>query len=287
MKNRFITLLTILTFWCHATNVKAQEMIDVGERHEMYSAILKEKRTYYLYIPQEVKERKEKFAVVYVLDGENFYLPVVGMTKIFTNSKMSTLLPCVVVGIVSEDRTRDFTFVASNVNRAGKKDETVRAQGGGALAFMDFMGKELMPEIVGILKDSAAYSVLMGHSYAALLTYTACMYEIPGIKNYICVDPSFWWADGEIMKLTQQQMDKHQWQDVNLYLGHGSYPRTDQVLTQPHWVDYFQHRMASQLEKRGIRLFSRMFEEESHGTVAIPGFYDGLKKLFVKPLPKD
>ena len=36
------------------------------------------------------------------------------------------------------------------------------------------------------------------------------------------------------------------------------------------------------MEKRHLRVVSKKFPEETHGTVALPGFYDGLKTLFFR-----
>ena len=52
-------------------------------------------------------EKEESYPVLYLLDGDSFFHSVVGFTRLFSTSKVSSLPPCIVVAVLNTDRTRD------------------------------------------------------------------------------------------------------------------------------------------------------------------------------------
>ena len=66
----------------------------------------------------------------------------------------------------------------------------------------------------------------------------------------------------------------------SLYIGVASQKRTDRVNIHLNEVNYLLSEVLPQ--STNLRFFSKSFPEESHGTIAIPGMYDGIKQLFGK-----
>lgn len=72
---------------------------------------------------------------------------VVGFTRFFASSRVSSLPPCVVVAVLNTDRTRDFTPTSSAARRDGSIQPGDTPKGGGMKAFYRFLTEELRPEI--------------------------------------------------------------------------------------------------------------------------------------------
>lgn len=276
-----LTLLSLSTVYRISAQT-ASDHVYTDKQDSIYSDILNEYRSYILHIPKTLQQKDIPFCIVYLLDGELYHTSVVGMTQLFSHSKVSGLPPTVVVGIISKNRTNDFTPTASRVARDGQPTLFAHAKGGGANRFLHFLQDELMPHIAKQI-GTPAFSILMGHSYAGLFTYYASLQPIDGIDYYISIDPSFWWDNGSIMQMPPQWEYKKQ---IHLYTGFATQPRTDQMLTQPRWVDTFLSEKLPRLRRNMNTVESHRFDHEIHGTVAVPGFYDGIKTLFGKPIPR-
>ena len=115
---------------------QGQETISIGERHTLFSRLLNEERAYWVYQPEKRPgETERNYPVLYLLDGDSFFHTVVGFTRFFSSSRVSSLPPCVVVAVLNTDRTRDLTPTPS----AARRDGTVRSgdepKGGGAEQF--------------------------------------------------------------------------------------------------------------------------------------------------------
>lgn len=262
--------------------VAAQRVDFTDTLCSFHSQVLGEDRSYRLFVPASVKQSHGQFSILYLLDGERYFPAVGNMVELLHGSKISSLPPCVVVGLVSKDRTRDFTPWPSSAQRDGSDAGTDHLQGGGASVFARFMEDELMAQVehqVGI----PAQRMLMGHSYAALFTLYACTRGLRGVDTFMAVDPSLWWAKGEILKSMQETSHTVvNQQPVHLYVGFGTQPRTDQPLTQPQWVKKMEETVFPLLKAKGMEVIWREFPEENHGTIALPGFFDALKQCFYK-----
>lgn len=89
---------------------QGQETISIGERHTLFSRLLNEERAYWVYQPEKRPgETERNYPVLYLLDGDSFFHTVVGFTRFFSSSRVSSLPPCVVVAVLNTDRTRDLT----------------------------------------------------------------------------------------------------------------------------------------------------------------------------------
>lgn len=109
MKSLYIVLLITIA-WTSSLPVQGQDSINIGTRHSLFSNILNEERMYWIYEPEKQPGEEEKdYPVLYLLDGDVFFHSVVGFTRFFASSRVSSLPPCVVVAVLNTDRTRDFT----------------------------------------------------------------------------------------------------------------------------------------------------------------------------------
>lgn len=257
---------------------KAQEAISIGTRHTLSSHILEEEREYWVYVPEN-QSPEQKYPVLYLLDGDSFFHSVVGFTRLFSTSKVSSLSPCIVVAVLNTDRTRDFTPTCSAARRDGTVHPDDKPDGGGAEAFYRFLTEELRPVIEKELPVSGQ-NLLVGHSYAGLFTLNVLLTHPDAFNSYIAVDPSLWWDRGYLLKQIKRNTNKLDFSGKQLYVAFATQSRLDRKLIHFPLVDDFMETVIPLMEQQYLRVHSRKFPEEAHGTVALPGFYDGLKNLF-------
>lgn len=256
----------------------------LGESHRIHSGFLAEEREYWMRIPTAFAGEKppESVTVIYVLDGEKLFATTTALTSFLEGSRLSSLGPAVVVGVVSGDRTQDFTPTASNARRDGTVDENAKEVGGGAESFYHFLTTELRASVESHLPQNTrvARRVLIGHSYAGLFTLHVLLWHPNAFDGYATIDPSVWWDRGALVARAVKAGARTVEQPApELYVAFAAQTRPE---TRYHLAraDDLRAKAFPVLNEQGVRTSIRFFHEEVHGTIAPPGIFDALKKLF-------
>src|SRR5665213_1730806 len=112
MKLFFFTLLFIGVASAGAQTVKDNHII-LGNIDSVKSKILNETRKVWVYVPASYNSKaphKQRYPVVYLLDGDDHFPSVVGMIQQLSEVNGNSICPdMIVVGITNTDRTRDLT----------------------------------------------------------------------------------------------------------------------------------------------------------------------------------
>ncbi len=165
MTNRLKIVLTIgLIFFFHQfvngqANPHTQFLQKVGALDSVYSKVLKEYRKFYVQLPAYYNaNKKEKYPVVFILDGE-VLLPTVNNVQNFYSGGFTPDM--VLIGISNaNNRTRDLT-----ISKIDPKNEDQ----GEAANFSIFLETELIPFIESKYPVTN-FRTLIGHSYGGLFT---------------------------------------------------------------------------------------------------------------------
>lgn len=262
-------------------SLRSQEDICIGSKHTLYSNHLQEEQSYWIHLPQDYeKDTTQTYQVIYLLDGKSFFHSLVGITKALASGKGRHLPPSIIVGVLSTDRTRDLTPTASAAGRDGKIAPGASAKGGGGETFGRFLTAELRSVIDSTYRTSGQ-NMLIGHSYGGLFTLHAFFYHTEQFDIYLALDPSLWWDQGKLAGKAVELVQKKDFKGKKLYIGVATQKRTDRV-GDIHLgrVDYLLDEVLPQAEN--VQFFSKSFPEENHGTIPVPGMYDGIKQLFRK-----
>ena len=215
------------------------------------------------------------------MDGDSFFHTVVGFTRFFSSSRVSSLPPCIVVAVLNTDRTRDLTPTPS----AARRDGTVRSgdepKGGGAEQFYRFLVEELRPAIEKEF-PVGGQNMLVGHSFAGLFALHVLWNHPESFDTYMALDPSLWWDQGVFLKQAGTRGDKTVFDGKQLYVAFATRPRTERNLIHFPLTDTFLDTVIPEMERCNLRVVSKKFPEETHGTIALPAIYDGLKCLFAR-----
>src|SRR5688500_5229246 len=92
---------------------KKDQDIKIGKKHFLRSEILKEKRPYWVFLPNSYDEvnKKHRYPVLYLLDGDSYFQPAIGTVQYMSNGPGGNcqIPEMIIVAIPNTNRTRDLT----------------------------------------------------------------------------------------------------------------------------------------------------------------------------------
>jgi hypothetical protein len=174
-------------------------------------------------LPQNYSPETQKYAAIYVLDGEeNFNFVAEKCNSISSDFATSNVL---VVSIgYGNDRAIDYTPVEGGGGAVNG--------GGGAEKFMLFIKNELIPEMENEFgADSLRINrTILGHSFGGLCGSYAFTNYNTVFGNYILLSPSLWYADEIVFKLEKENRNINKENHQLVFLGMGEMENTGQML---------------------------------------------------------
>jgi len=129
-----LVLLTFI-FFTLGINAQSNNQILLGAIDSIDSKILKEERKIWVYVPdantEGIQFAKEKYPVVYLLDGDSHFFSVAGMIRQLSSANGNTICPkMIVVGIPNTNRTRDLTPTKGTAHPYVTSDMIAESGGG-------------------------------------------------------------------------------------------------------------------------------------------------------------
>ncbi len=274
-------------------NIYSQTSIDIGNRYSMYSAVLEEERPYWVYLPPSYnnKEYAEiKYTVIYLLDGDMNFHTLVAIQKSFTNGMYNYMPECIIVGIPNTERSRDLTPSKSFIVRDGKK---MHLNSGGSDKFTAFLTKELRKKIDSVYRTDP-YNILIGHSFGGLFAIHTLIHSPQSFNAYIALDPSLWWDNKKTLEESKRILTNSNLKGKSLFVAMANDAhRTEDKLKHAQTIEEFITTVLPSFPQNKLIWSSKFYESEDHGTILIPGIYDGLRSLFngitlpVKEVPQN
>lgn len=263
-----------LIFFFLFTTAKSQNIdnISIGTVDKIYSKILKEERTLFIYNPaQNNKTNQQRFPVLYLLDGEVHFYATVGMIK-----QMSGVWgDMIVVGITNSDRNRDLTPAINN-SKGGEN-------------FMNFIKEQLIPHIDSTY-PTAPYRIFSGHSLGGLTVVNTLLNNTELFNAYIAIDPSLWWENKKLVEQAKQNFLKNKYQNISLFIARANdMPIGMDTLAalKDNSINTVLYRSVREFvnvlkfkKSSGLRWAAKFYPNEVHETIPLNGQYDALKFLF-------
>lgn len=260
MKTLFRSLL-VLSFAATAVFAQQPQVVSViHDAHKISSQVLGEERTVLVRVPASYARGEAKYPVVYMLDAHPPQNAM--MAGILEQQAWGSQMPEVIlVGIQNINRTRDLT-----------PTQTQRAGTGGGEKFLDFLEKEVMP-LVEKNYRTQPYRIFAGHSLGGLLV-THTMLTRPQMFNaYIAASPVLHWDNDLLIKRGQTVFaEKREWNRV-YFAGLGAEPDYQKAF------DSFRELLRKTSPKKLTYEFQQ-YSNDNHGSVVLPAYYAGLRKVF-------
>jgi uncharacterized protein len=274
----FFSVLTIVKI-----NAQIGHPINIGKIDTIYSRILDEKRTVWVYVPNtDVKNKfaKVKYPVIYLLDGDLAFSSIVGMTQYLSSSPLGLCPEVIVVGIIHKDRFKDLT--PTNV----KTDTSDKNTSGGGEKFLSYIENEVMPYI-NYTYPTLPYNVFVGHSLGGLTVMQTFIHHYSVFNAYISLDASMSWDNQKLLNETKTLLKKVDTMDKPLYLAIANTMKAgmDTSTIKKDITSGTLHIRSllelEQLLKVNKKNFSSIYYSNyAHRPSFLTGTYDGLLFLF-------
>jgi predicted alpha/beta superfamily hydrolase/uncharacterized protein YozE (UPF0346 family) len=268
-------------------NIKNQYLSKVGVLDSIYSDILKESREIYIQIPSSYStEKKQRYPVVFILDGEIFFPTVSDMQNYYSGGFTPEM---VLVGISNDkNRTRDLT--TSTVTT--KYGIPFNEKNGGANNFIKFIEKELIPFMENKYPVTN-FRTLIGHSYGGLFAIYTLLNHPHLFANYLAIDPSLDWDDQKLLMEAKGLLTTHKYENKSLFMSlsgqlhmQNSKITLDNVMQDTTEFTLFARsniafsNLIRQNAKNGLAFDWKFYPKDLHGTIPFPSIMDGLISLF-------
>ena len=287
MTKKILISITIL-FSIYVQGTSQATYLDiVGTRDSLFSNTLEEQRIFWVQLPENFDpESKQKYPVIYVLDGEVHLKAVYTVLSYYWGGYMPEMI---VVGISNWDhRTRDLTTSEIETRRGAAYNQ----ESGGAENFTRFIEEELIPYTEANYPVSS-YRTLIGHSYAGLFTIYLLMNHSDLFNNYIAIDPSLDWDNQKLLKHSRELLSTREFEGISLFMSLSGQlhmqnsditienvmqDSSDYTLFARSIIDF--SNAIKENPKCGLNFHWKFYEKDLHGTVSLPSILDGLKFLF-------
>ncbi|OXA77760.1 esterase [Flavobacterium frigidimaris] len=285
----FLFIFLILTTFGFAQN---KNTIQIGTVDSIFSKVLNENRKVWIHLPKSAQNTgfgKQKYPVVYLLDGDGHFSSVVGMIEELSEVNGNTLCPeMIVVGITNTNRNRDLTPTHSDVDLPFVP-KNLSEQSGGGEKFVEFLEKELIPYIDSKY-PTAPYKTLIGHSFGGLTAINILTNHSNLFNSYIAIDPSMWWDHQKFLAETQKKLASKNLANVSLFLAAANTmdAAMDVVKVRKDTTVFTRHIRSildlndflKQNKKSNLNYQYKYYNDDNHGSVPLIATYDGLRFIF-------
>lgn len=240
------------------------------------SHILREQRTLWIYTPRDYNTSNEKYPVMYLLDPDQNFAYVTELERFLSDRYRMPQM--IVVGIVNNDRKKDFTPIHSLIFD-GKIDSSLATTGGGK-DFLSFVKTELIPYIDTNYRTQD-YRILSGHSLGGLFALYAKKEEPTLFHSEILISPAIYGRNIEILSTLSEFFKKYSNISGYMSLSLGDEPggrlAVDSIVSQ-----------LKQYAPTSFKWQYNTYPNEDHFSVGYKSMYDGLrfiyKDWFLNPL---
>ena len=242
----------------------ADSAINIGMRRWLTSKHLSARVSFDVHVPPGYSTSSRRFPVLYVLDGEQYFLPVTAIAEFL--AALGDAPPLIVVGVHTVRREHDLTTPLTGTHKA----PTGLGPTGGARVFERFLIEELVPEIDARYRTET-FRILAGHSLGGLVVIDVMARAPRVFRGNIALEPSLWW-DG------RASIDSLE----NVLRRTADFSGRLVVVEGPAVVDGWRPSASqiASLAPRTLKIAAINLSGETHESMSLRGFYEGLRVLF-------
>lgn len=204
----FRVVFLLVYLFCITKTADAQNII-IGKKDTVTSAILNSDKALSIYLPASYYiPGKQKFPVLYILDGDYNFNYVAGLLEL--QAGIAEFIPEIILVAISGGGTDTYQ---KNMKPAiiGGNDN------GNADSMALFIEKELIPYIDTNYK-TAPYKILAGQSVGGLFVINTALKKPKLFNNYIAISPALWWSGKAIINIAKNQNAELKDEAPNVYI---------------------------------------------------------------------
>lgn len=274
-----IIILFISFYSLCSSFAQSPSPITIGEKRVLYSSLLGENRTIWIYTPSHTSmalASDKKYPVLYLLDGEAHFYGTVGMVQALSQANLNGILPeMIIVGIENTNRTKD---LSSGIQAGGTKP-----------VFCDFIANELIPYIEKNFPASA-YRCMVGHSLGGLMALDLLANRSELFNAYIAIDPSLWFDQQKHLQNFMARWPQIPLKGKRLFIGIANtlpVNRSFSGIAQDKSPETLHIRSILQLDRfikshpiPHWRYRQQYYAKDNHNSVVHISIYEGLRFIF-------
>lgn len=251
---------TLLLF---QNSVSAQEGRDVviGRTITINSRVLNENRDLQIFLPPGYNLTGDKFPVLYILDGENYFNYTASTVQLL--GQMNVIPQMIVIGIPNVDRGRDFT----------PTKQAERPNSGGGEQFLKFLGDELFPYIEQNYRTQP-YRILAGHSLCGMYAFYSLFTRPEYFNAYIGLSPWVIYDNNFMLDYAKKKLENKKSLNSIFYFSAGSL----EANLLPAMSDFINI-----LKSKAPKDFNweyKLMKGDDHGSLVPMTIQDGLKYIY-------
>lgn len=271
------------------SQIAAPQDIVLGQVQVMHSNVLDQDRRYWVYLPPSYESSAgtgRMFPVLYLLDGGAHFNMATGVVHHLSAPNSGTFLmpETVIIALPNMGRVRNMTPV--HIESGAYSEDS-----GGGPQFLEFLRKELIPEIESRYRTTQERS-LVGHSLAGLFALNVLLTAPETFAHYIAIDPSLFWGDQYLVRQFKKWRAPTSDPAPSVYIAQGNSPLSDYEdvsLKKQHEAGIRNFRKLFEARKgKQIRSGFDNFPDETHRSVVLPALWRGLVftyRNYVPPRP--
>lgn len=250
----------------------------IGEVHELQSAILSEKRTINVYLPDGYNSNDTvRYPVVYLLDGgvDEDFIHITGLYQFNSFPWIDRIKPSIIVGIVNTDRKKDLTFPSSDTGEIRRYPTAGHSE-----RFINFIEKELQPYIRKSFRINSS-STIIGESLGGLLATEILLKQPHLFTNYIIVSPSLWWDNGSLLQHPSTLLQSTSMSDMKVYIGVGKEGLTPG--DNPRVMEADANFLAEKIKRAKNKMITVYFDylpKENHATIMHQAVFNAICLMY-------
>jgi predicted alpha/beta superfamily hydrolase len=276
MYRTLLILLLFILLFLDSNKLQAKDIsksdIVIGEKILLKSSLLKENRELLIYTPSDYNPN-EKYQVIYLLDGQYYFIPTIGIVNSLVAS--GSMPNSIIVAIITSIRVRDYLPPIKNQPLSPQQEwiQTKFPRFGGTNNFILFLETELFPYIEKNY-STLPNRTLIGHSNGGVFGLHALLNYPHIFTNYLITSPAPWWGNEEIDTLFSQLEQREPQIAHNVFL-----------TVANEGGRYFQHamRIAANFSSNSSKIFTWHFkhlQNKTHQTTIYPSIHQGLSTLY-------
>lgn len=218
IKKILVIVLSFCFSWTYAQEIKyktSEKGINIGQIDTIYSEILNEEREILIYLPESIKYsdyKREKYPVIYLLDGRYNFLQLVALERQYAEKNDTKILPeMIIVGISNESHNKrlfDYSPTKSDKPESyGRGDQ-----------FLDFINKELFTYIENRYPAASQNRTFIGHSFGGVAVLNALSKHSDMFENYLLIDASLCFDNELFLNDPEYSPQSKDLSDNNLFI---------------------------------------------------------------------
>jgi len=261
---RLIFLIFIYLYFVSVSQAQIEDIV-------IESEVFKSKRNISVFLPAAYNEDEDKydsFVPLYVLDGQDKILfNLICYTVDYLSSSI-TIPPLIVIGIISTDRTYEFTPIPKNESTQSRWRNTNL---GGQEKLRNHLTDEVFPYINANFRV-LPYKIGFGHSLGGSFIVNSMSFDDKLFNAHIALSPNLEFDNNQIIKNIENQFQNQKIKYRFLFASAGGqHPMENRFKKSLMSLEVLLEKY-----KRNQNFHFRYYDDLTHSSIAAKGFVEAL-----------